>query len=810
MARAYSSDTLEDLAGNKWVNARGTLYSDEAATVLVDDAYNAGSGGTLVTSVTTDAAGQYRVWFAEPKSYWVKWDDNGDTAYPAGSSPRSFATFVSKEKQAFQPAGDESTDDAALAGLVVDVAALTEGVGTYADMVAIVSPANRQKFYVIEHQKLYRYDAAESRWIWLGADHGVFYVDDYGATSGPVNTNPPSTGNWDAVAAAMQAAANQSAVRVGTVVFGVGRYSIDGELSQDDLGMAAGVSIKLKGTAGMNGFFAPGPQSYLDFVHSGDAFVADVSISSTYHFEDLYIQASDRAFWAKNGGGNGATVLRSTLATVDATLPAAHLQDIFGFEAYQSSFAGPAGGKSVWIDADAAIEAWYHRFKHCVFSEAGTYATISDTHSSITGEGCVFEDCFSENFAAGTPFYHLENLSAVGTTYRLPTFRRVYAQDAFGGTQDLIKITNNAAGALTCYGGILEEAEPATGAKHVRIEGTGTVNAVNLKYKGNAVPAVVHTAPGSFVLTVENSRYEVHAGNAGNGAFATRVIGDSTDRHHQTVDGTRYYTPGSGSLLLLQGYGAGSPESVVTASPGALYQDQTNGDLYVKDTGSATNTGWALLAQVVSGRLSYTSFVASDAFYSAGVGPSYALAEASSPNTLLQAASNTHVPLVLKTNTTPDTNTGRLLEIQKADGTVVGYIGGSTSVGVGRAFFESFKPLTGGVYYNAGGTSYALLDSGSPNTLLAAANAAHVVERIKAAASQTANLEEWVDSSDAILSRINKAGYFITKKNAAPADGDLNASEMALWFDDTNGAGKLMIKAKTANGTVVTGNVALT
>lgn len=46
--------------------------------------------------------------------------------------------------------------------------------------------------------------------------------------------------------------------------------------------------------------------------------------------------------------------------------------------------------------------------------------------------------------------------------------------------------------------------------------------------------------------------------------------------------------------------------------------------------------------------------------------------------------------------------------------------------------------------------------------------------------------------------------------NAAPSDGSLSAGQLALWFDKTNGAGKLMIKAKTTNGTVATGSVSLT
>jgi hypothetical protein len=54
-----------------------------------------------------------------------------------------------------------------------------------------------------------------------------------------------------------------------------------------------------------------------------------------------------------------------------------------------------------------------------------------------------------------------------------------------------------------------------------------------------------------------------------------------------------------------------------------------------------------------------------------------------------------------------------------------------------------------------------------------------------------------------------RSGTVMVTLNSAPADGDINSGAAALWFDKTNGAGKLMIKAKTANGTVVTGFVAL-
>jgi hypothetical protein len=44
---------------------------------------------------------------------------------------------------------------------------------------------------------------------------------------------------------------------------------------------------------------------------------------------------------------------------------------------------------------------------------------------------------------------------------------------------------------------------------------------------------------------------------------------------------------------------------------------------------------------------------------------------------------------------------------------------------------------------------------------------------------------------------------------AAPADGLLAPGDCALWFDQTDGAAKLMVKAKTANGTVATAAIAL-
>ena len=93
---------------------------------------------------------------------------------------------------------------------------------------------------------------------------------------------------------------------------------------------------------------------------------------------------------------------------------------------------------------------------------------------------------------------------------------------------------------------------------------------------------------------------------------------------------------------------------------------------------------------------------------------------------------------------------------------------------------------------------------------LVSTNAAQQLLIVDAHASQTANLTEWRSSGGTVYGSVSENGYFTTRKTSAPADGELAASEVALWFDSTNGAAKLMIKGKSADGTVVTGSVALT
>lgn len=67
-----------------------------------------------------------------------------------------------------------------------------------------------------------------------------------------------------------------------------------------------------------------------------------------------------------------------------------------------------------------------------------------------------------------------------------------------------------------------------------------------------------------------------------------------------------------------------------------------------------------------------------------------------------------------------------------------------------------------------------------------------------------------ITHGSSVIFRVLNDGAPITAAHSATADGTLLAGQMEIWFDQTNGAAKLMIKGKTANGSVVTGSVNLT
>lgn len=103
-----------------------------------------------------------------------------------------------------------------------------------------------------------------------------------------------------------------------------------------------------------------------------------------------------------------------------------------------------------------------------------------------------------------------------------------------------------------------------------------------------------------------------------------------------------------------------------------------------------------------------------------------------------------------------------------------------------------------GIYVGAGGQVSIAPDAGQVSLAVAAGDAANDPLNVTSALG-------------AIVMRVDVSGAIATRAHAAPADAAIASGECYLWFDQTDGAGntKLMVKGKSANGTVKTATILL-
>ena len=103
-------------------------------------------------------------------------------------------------------------------------------------------------------------------------------------------------------------------------------------------------------------------------------------------------------------------------------------------------------------------------------------------------------------------------------------------------------------------------------------------------------------------------------------------------------------------------------------------------------------------------------------------------------------------------------------------------------------------------------------DGDNGHTFITAANNS-IMLSIAAAAGFTGEFFDFSSNVNPFPTwlRVNKGGFLGIQTHAAPADGDVATGEVMLWFDQTNGAGntKLMLKGKSADGTVKTASILL-
>jgi hypothetical protein len=165
---------------------------------------------------------------------------------------------------------------------------------------------------------------------------------------------------------------------------------------------------------------------------------------------------------------------------------------------------------------------------------------------------------------------------------------------------------------------------------------------------------------------------------------------------------------------------------------------------------------------------------------------------------------------------------GRIALFRKANGELVGYFGSVSGLFAPEDDAPTLEVSKDQVVVNIDPAINGVfqITDGASNVIMSVVSTGGVTLEPPAGSTDTPLVVRTASGSGAFAIDANGGGEFgyplranaglVIYAPSAPADGDINAGECALWFDDTNGASKLMIKGKSANGTVVTGNVTLT
>ncbi len=88
-------------------------------------------------------------------------------------------------------------------------------------------------------------------------------------------------------------------------------------------------------------------------------------------------------------------------------------------------------------------------------------------------------------------------------------------------------------------------------------------------------------------------------------------------------------------------------------------------------------------------------------------------------------------------------------------------------------------------------------------------NSNYPILTVRAGNGTTENYIQLKDASSNILSRFNYRGTLATKAVTAPTSNEIENGELLYYYDATDGAAKVKFKGKSANGTIVSGEMAL-
>jgi hypothetical protein len=482
-----------------------------------------------------------------------------------------------------------------------------------------------------------------------------------------------------------------------------------------------------------------------------------------------------------------------------------------------SSAQANAGGNNIAIGGSTVAG---HNYAICLGFGATSTAANQMMIGSTTGptNSMVFVSGGTTTISVAAP------VQAAGSTAGRNI--ALSASNAIGGSS-----TQNAAagGAVTITAGNAARTDTNSGAA---LGGSITLTA------GDGIGTSAGGSAGSINLVGGNCNIN-NAGavniTGGNGS------GSGTGGYVNITGGTGATTSGGYIVLLSGSGGAGVPTGNITlttpANAGSSAGSQSGSISVTTGNTAGTSSASGSISLTVGtnssssgtcGGISMTTGGFSGTNAGAGTTGSFTITIPSGPDTTPNSSSNPSAGSFTLTvgnggsttgiNSTAG-NGGSVTLIAGNGGNATATSGSTTNGGNGGNV--TIRAGSGGTAFNtagtvgqvlmqvSGGTTVMTLSPSTQNVLIQTSAANVVGQVIKATASQSSNLQEWQDNSANILSTISENGYYTTRKNSAPADAELSSGELALWFDSTNGAGKLMIKAKTANGTVVTGQVAL-
>lgn len=242
---------------------------------------------------------------------------------------------------------------------------------------------------------------------------------------------------------------------------------------------------------------------------------------------------------------------------------------------------------------------WDIYVTRCVLGNGGVRFDIDGATSAAVGLNVVVDGTTTENFA-GLPLLHVRNTHATDSVTCYPIkVSGGYHYDAAGFDNDLIRLETLGTGSLTVSGIFIDGGNVSALGHHVHTVGAGSVVLTRVLILGQA-PSLQLDAPtgsGRGVMgQVAGSGWQYIAASSADNAYAleTKVTGEAQPRARITADGFLRRGLGAATPDVIFAVGAGSPNGVVSAAVGSIYQRTDGGagtSMYVKETGTG-NTGW--------------------------------------------------------------------------------------------------------------------------------------------------------------------------------------------------------------------------